>query len=163
MVTISAGILLYRHGEEGVEVLLVHPGGPFWTAKDQGAWSIPKGEVDRGESPFSAALRECREELGFRPSGPFCALEPVSQSARKTVIAWAVEGNFNPADLKSATFKLEWPPCSGRISEFPEVDRAEWFGLDEARVKMLPGQLPLLERLAEAVGGRTGTGPGRSG
>jgi predicted NUDIX family NTP pyrophosphohydrolase len=149
----SAGILLYRRVGPGVEVLLVHPGGPFWAKKDAGAWSIPKGEHDEDEDPLAVAEREYAEELGSPlPAGECIALGEIVQPSRKVVTGFAVEGDFDPATLKSNNFELEWPPKSGRKQSFPEVDRAGWFGLDEARQKILPGQTPFLDRLRERLG-----------
>jgi predicted NUDIX family NTP pyrophosphohydrolase len=148
----SAGLLLYRLGLEGLEVLLVHPGGPFWARKDDGAWSIPKGEFVDGENPLSAAQREFEEETGARPSGEFVQLAPLKQPGGKLVYAWAVGADFDTASLKSNTFSMEWPPRSGRHSEFPEVDRAAWFGMDEARRKILKGQAGFLDQVICLVG-----------
>jgi predicted NUDIX family NTP pyrophosphohydrolase len=148
----SAGILMYRRAGAALQVLLVHPGGPFWTRKDLGAWSIPKGEFEEGEEPLAAAKREFGEELGTKPDGGFVALGTVVQPSRKEVIAWAVEGDFAVAELKSNTFEMEWPPKSGTKRQFPEVDRAEWFGLTDARKKILPGQVEFIERLVAQVG-----------
>lgn len=142
----SAGLLCYRRDVDGLRVLLVHPGGPFWAAKDDGAWSIPKGEYD-DEAPEHAARREFEEETGFTVSGELIDLGSVRQTGGKRIDAWAFEGDFAPAALRSNTFTLEWPPRSGRHQAFPEVDRAEWFSLDEARRKMLKGQIALLDRL----------------
>jgi predicted NUDIX family NTP pyrophosphohydrolase len=145
--TESAGLLLY-HGRLGLlEVLLAHPGGPFWARKDAGAWTIPKGEVAPGEDPLAAARREFREETGFAPEGDPLALTPVKQRGGKLVRAWAVAGDWDPALLSSNTFTLEWPPQSGRMREFPEVDRAEWFEPAEARRRILPALIPLLDEL----------------
>ena len=143
----SAGILLYRRKSHGLEVLLVHPGGPLWAKKDEGAWSIPKGEIEPGEDPLAAARREFEEELGSPVSGEFIRLAPVRLASGKTVYAWAVEGDFDPATLTGGSFTMEWPPGSGRQQQFPEVDRAEWFTLDVAKRKINKGQLPLLEQL----------------
>lgn len=151
----SAGILLYRTGESGVEVLLVHPGGPFWARRDAGAWSIPKGEHASEESPWLAAVRELKEETGLDlpADGPRLELGEVRQAGGKRVVAFAVaDVAFDPADLRSNGFSIEWPPRSGRMAEFPEVDRAAWFALDVAGEKILAGQRPLLDRLAEALG-----------
>ena len=152
----SAGILMYRRTGSELEVLLVHPGGPFWAKKDLGAWSIPKGEFEEGEEPLAAAKRELCEELGTAPAGafldgPFLDLGTLVQPSRKEVIAWAVEGDFPVAALKSNTFEMEWPPRSGKKKRFPEVDRAEWFDLAEARRKILRGQVEFIERLLARV------------
>ncbi len=138
---------MYRRDGPELEVLLVHPGGPFWAKKDLGAWSIPKGEYAEGEEPLTAARREFREELGAEPDGAFVALGMLVQPSRKEVVAWAVEGDFPVADLKSNTFEMEWPPKSGKKRPFPEVDRAGWFRPDEARRKILPGQAAFIDRL----------------
>jgi predicted NUDIX family NTP pyrophosphohydrolase len=147
----SAGILLHRRGPGGArEVLLVHPGGPFWAKKDAGAWSIPKGEYDDGEDARAAALREFAEELGTPPpDGDLVDLGEVRQRGGKTVVAWALEGDADADAVRSNTFTMEWPPRSGSMREFPEIDRAGWFALDEAREKILPAQAPLLDRLDE--------------
>jgi predicted NUDIX family NTP pyrophosphohydrolase len=147
----SAGILLHRRGAGGAtEVLLVHPGGPFWAKKDAGAWSIPKGEYDDGEDARAAALREYEEELGAPPpDGDLVDLGEVRQKSGKVVSAWALEGDADADAIRSNTFTIEWPPRSGNTREFPEVDRAGWFGLDEAREKIVPAQAALLDRLAE--------------
>jgi predicted NUDIX family NTP pyrophosphohydrolase len=150
MPKISAGLLLFRWRARQLEVLLVHPGGPLWAHKDDGAWTIPKGLVEDGEDPLAAARREVEEETGARPAGDFLPLTPVRQSADKTVQAWAVESEFDPAALASNTFEMEWPPRSGRRGTFPEVDRAGWFTIEDARRKILRGQLPLLDELARA-------------
>jgi predicted NUDIX family NTP pyrophosphohydrolase len=147
---ISAGILLFRRNGDAVEVLLVHPGGPFWAKKDLGAWSIPKGLVEEGEEPLPCALRELEEELGSPfsfPAEELIELGSVRQKAGKLVHCWAAEGNFDPATLRSNTFSMEWPPRSGGQREFAEVDRAEWFGLEEARQKIIPAQGDFLDRL----------------
>ncbi|MGH8227681.1 MAG: NUDIX domain-containing protein [Steroidobacteraceae bacterium] len=145
----SAGILLYRSGPAGLEVFLVHPGGPFWARKDAGAWSIPKGEYAESEDPLAAAQREFREETGVSATGPFLALRPIVQRGGKQVLAWASRGDLDPAQLQSNTFSLEWPPGSGTSREFPEVDRGAWFSLAQARTRALPSQLALLDELAE--------------
>jgi predicted NUDIX family NTP pyrophosphohydrolase len=148
----SAGILLFRDGAEGVEVLLVHPGGPLWARRDRGAWSIPKGLCEEGEEPQAAALRELEEELGSAPAlGELLDLGTVRQRGGKVVAAWAARGDFDPATLRSMEFEMEWPPRSGRRERFPEVDRAAWFGLDEARERLLDAQDAFVERLAEMV------------
>jgi predicted NUDIX family NTP pyrophosphohydrolase len=142
----SAGILLYRRREE-LEVFLVHPGGPFWARKDLGAWTIPKGEVGEGEDPLAAARREFTEETGFTASGEFRSLKPLRQPSGKTIVAWAVEGDCDPAELRSNLFEMEWPPRSGKRKEFPEVDRGAWYPLAEARRRILTGQAPFLDEL----------------
>lgn len=143
----SAGILVYRLTGPAPEVFLVHPGGPYWVRKDDGAWTIPKGEIAEGEEPLAAAQREFQEETGFQISGAFRALGAFRQPSGKTVFAWAIEGNFIPGDLNSTTFSMEWPPRSGQVQDFPEVDRAGWFSRDEAERKILKGQAPMLEVL----------------
>jgi predicted NUDIX family NTP pyrophosphohydrolase len=147
----SAGILLYRRRHGAVEVLLVHPGGPFWARKDDGAWSIPKGEYGPGEDPLAAARREFEEETGARPEGEAMALGSFRQSPAKIVDAWAVEGEFDPAGLKSNLFTMEWPPRSGKMREVPEVDRAEWFTPDAASQKILKGQRAVLRALMQML------------
>jgi predicted NUDIX family NTP pyrophosphohydrolase len=144
----SAGILLFRRIGPEPEVLLVHPGGPFWKNKDDGAWSIPKGEYGQDEDPLAAAKRELEEETGLSPSGDFISLGEVRQSGGKTVTAWAVEGSCDAANIRSNTFSMPWPPGSKDLQEFPEVDRAEWFAMGIARRKILKGQTELPERLA---------------
>jgi predicted NUDIX family NTP pyrophosphohydrolase len=149
----SAGILLFRPAANAVEVLLVHPGGPFWAKKDAGAWSIPKGEVGDGEEPLACALRELTEELGSPfsfASEELVELGSVRQKGGKVVHCWAARGEFDPAELRSNTFTMEWPPRSGTEREFPEVDRAGWFDLALAREKINPAQAELLDRLAAA-------------
>lgn len=151
----SAGVLLFRRGGNGVEFLLAHPGGPFWAKKDEGAWSIPKGQIEEAEEPLECAIRELEEELGPTPEfdrEQLIELGSIRQRAGKTVEAWAAEAAFDPAALASNTFTMEWPPRSGREAEFPEVDRAEWFGLEAAREKILPAQAELLDRLLERLG-----------
>ncbi len=145
----SAGILLYRRAEAGMEVLLVHPGGPFWAKKDAGSWSIPKGEIADDEDAFAAAKREFAEETGFalRPGAEAIALGSFRQSSAKTVEVWAIEGDADPAKLVSNTFALEWPPRSGRYVDVPEVDRAAWFALPEAEKRLVKGQAPIIEAL----------------
>ena len=144
----SAGVLLYRRVGEALEVLLVHPGGPFWARKDEGAWSIPKGEFDAPEPAADAARREFAEETGVTLNGEFVALSPVRQPSGKIVHAFAVAGDLDPASIASNTFELEWPPRSGRTQSFPEIDRAAWFALDEARGKIIKGQRPILDDFA---------------
>jgi len=146
--TLSAGILAYRQGARGLEVLLVHPGGPFWRKKDGGAWSIPKGEMDVADAPEQVARREFAEELGPSASiGPLRSLGEIRQRGGKRVIAFAGEGHFDPAALISNTFDIEWPPRTGRLQSFPEIDRAEWLDIDLARTKMLSAQVELLDRV----------------
>jgi predicted NUDIX family NTP pyrophosphohydrolase len=143
----SAGLLLYRRTRPDPEVLLVHPGGPFWIRRDDGAWSIPKGLIEGDESALAAAKREFKEETGFLPRGPFIELGSFKQPSRKLIFAWAVEGEFDPHSLKCNSFSLEWPPKSGRMQEFPEVDRAAWFKASEAARKITKGQLPIIREL----------------
>lgn len=134
-----------------LEVLLAHPGGPFWARKDLGAWTIPKGEYT-DEDPLAAAQREFQEETGFAPEGPFIELATIKQKSGKVVSAWAFEADWDPARLVSNTFEMEWPKGSGRMQAFPEVERAAWFTIEEARQRMLPAQVPLLDRLMERLG-----------
>jgi predicted NUDIX family NTP pyrophosphohydrolase len=145
----SAGVLLFRRVGGEIEVLLAHPGGPFWKNKDDGAWSIPKGEYADGEDPLAAAKREFAEETGLIPSGDFVPLGEVRQPGGKVVSAWAVEGDFDTKLLRSNTFSMPWPPGSGKLQEFPEIDRAGWFALEIARRKILKGQAEVLDRLAQ--------------
>jgi predicted NUDIX family NTP pyrophosphohydrolase len=147
----SAGLLLFRDGAAGLEVLLVHPGGPFWARKDEGAWSIPKGEFADDEDPLAAAKREFEEEMGAPPVGEFLPLEPLRQPAGKLVFAWALRADFDTAQLNSNIFSMEWPPKSGKHQEFPEIDRAEWFGMEPARVKILKGQAAFLDQLLDRL------------
>jgi predicted NUDIX family NTP pyrophosphohydrolase len=147
----SAGLLLFRRHGGAVEVLLVHPGGPLWARKDEGAWSIPKGEVDEHEDALAAARREVEEETGARPSGPFISLSPVRQTGGKIVHVWAVESDFDPASLKSNLFEMEWPPKSGNRRSFPEVDRAGWFDLTTAARKILSSQAIVLKHLEQRL------------
>lgn len=149
----SAGILMYRYCASTLEIFLVHPGGPFWKNKDIGAWSIPKGEFDKGEDPLEAAKREFHEETGFAVNGSFIALGPVRQAGGKLVYAWATEGDCKAESIKSNSFTMEWPPRSGRRKEFPEVDRAGWFSVGLAREKILKGQLMLLDELQRKLKG----------
>jgi predicted NUDIX family NTP pyrophosphohydrolase len=147
MAKTSAGVLLYRRGADGVEVLIGHMGGPFWARKDAGGWSLPKGEYGEDEEAFAVALREFEEELGSPcPATEFAPLGEVKSSG-KVLTVWAAEGDLDAAACVSNTFELEWPPRSGRMQEFPEIDRAEWVGLDVAREKLVKGQLPFLDRL----------------
>ncbi|HLL29222.1 MAG TPA: NUDIX domain-containing protein [Xanthobacteraceae bacterium] len=143
----SAGILMYRRHHGAAEVLLVHPGGPFWKKKDDGAWTIPKGLVEAHEDALAAARREFQEETGAMPAGEFMPLGEFRQSSAKTISVWAVEGEFDPAALESNSFSLEWPPRSGRMQEFPEIDRAAWFLPAAARRKILKGQRAVLDAL----------------
>ena len=147
----SAGLLVYKKMDGQLLVFLVHPGGPFWTKKDLGAWSIPKGEFAENEDALAAARREFTEETGQAVTGRFRALTPCKQKGGKTVLAWAVEGEADET-IVSNTFEMEWPPKSGKKQHFPEVDRAAWFTLEEARKRINPGQLPLLEELANLAG-----------
>jgi predicted NUDIX family NTP pyrophosphohydrolase len=149
----SAGLLLYRFDDEGdVEILVVHPGGPFWAKKDEGAWSIPKGEYNLGEEPLSVAEREFEEEMGQTPPvGTRRDLGELDQSSAKRVHAWATEGDVDAQHITSNTFDIEWPPKSGTVVSFPEVDRAAWFSILEARVKLLPGQVGFLDRLIDSL------------
>ncbi len=144
---LSAGILLYRVIKGQLEVFLVHPGGPYWAKKDDGAWSIPKGEFTVGDDPLATAKREFQEETGSEVNGEFRVLSPLKQPSGKVVHAWAVEGNVDASSIKSNTFSVEWPPRSGVKQEFPEVDRGEWFTTPRAKKKLLPGQLGFLDEL----------------
>lgn len=154
----SAGILLHRVTGGAPEVLLVHPGGPFWARKDAGVWSIPKGEYDDDEDARACALREFEEEIGAAlPPSDLIELGSVRQKGGKVVTAWAAEGDLDPGSVQSNTFTMEWPPRSGRTAEFPEIDRAAWFGVDEAREKLVPAQTEFLDRLLERVAGGSGT------
>jgi predicted NUDIX family NTP pyrophosphohydrolase len=147
----SAGLLLYRQRRDSLEVFLVHPGGPFWAKKDLGAWSIPKGEYAENEDPLTAARREFQEETGFPAPGDCLELGQIKQAGGKLVSAWAAPGDCDPEKVVSNLCQIEWPPRSGRTLEIPEVDRAAWFTLDEARRRILPTQLPFLERLADSL------------
>jgi predicted NUDIX family NTP pyrophosphohydrolase len=155
----SAGILLFRRRQDGVEVLLVHPGGPFWAKKDEGAWSIPKGETETNEDPAVAAKREFLEETGAMIEGALLELGAFRQPSGKIVAAFASEGDFDPATLQSDVFAMEWPPRSGKTTEFPEVDRAAWFNLDAALAKILKGQRPILAALRDRLDGKGDAGP----
>jgi len=148
----SAGIFMYRFREMKLQVFLVHPGGPFWSRKDKAAWSIPKGEFDDLEAPLEAAKREFQEETGISVTGDFIDLGEVKQPGRKIIYVWAVEGDCDPAAIKSNTFEMQWPPKSGKYKSFPEVDRAGWFSLGAAREKLHKGQVVLIDRLAEKLG-----------
>jgi predicted NUDIX family NTP pyrophosphohydrolase len=149
MPKVSAGLVMYRKSESLLEVFLVHPGGPFWAKKEEGAWTIPKGLIEEGEDKLEAAKREFAEETSIFPSGPFIYLGEIRQKSGKQVFAWAFEGNRDPRPIKSNTFTLEWPPKSGRISEFPEIDQGEFFAIAEARRKINPQQAEFINRLAE--------------
>jgi len=143
----TAGILVYRRGESGVEVFLAHPGGPFWAKKDLAAWSIPKGEFLDPESPLDAAKREFAEEIGQSVEGQFLALTPCKPPGGKVIHAFAVEGEVDAAKVQSNLFEMEWPPHSGKMQSFPEVDRGAWFAIDDARKRLHKGQLPILDEL----------------
>ncbi|MDB5286341.1 MAG: hypothetical protein JWR05_1290 [Mucilaginibacter sp.] len=147
----SAGILLYRMTDKQLQVFLVHPGGPFFRKKDEGAWSIPKGEYVDGEDPLAAAQREFEEETGQTIRGNFIKLQPVKQKSGKVVQAWAVEGDIDHDAIKSNLFEIEWPPKSGKRVSFPEIDRAGWFTIDIAKQKIIPGQLGLIEELEKLI------------
>lgn len=150
----SAGVLLFRRSGDATEFLLVHPGGPFWANKDAGAWTIPKGQIEEAEEPRACAIRELEEELGPAPAldpEELIELGSIRQRAGKVVEAWAAEAEFDPETLDSNVFTMEWPPRSGKQVEFPEVDRAEWFGPEAAREKILPAQAELLDRLLERL------------
>ena len=147
----SAGLLLYRRRNQQLEVFLVHPGGPFWAKKDLTSWSLPKGEYADIEDPLTVAKREFEEETGSVIDGTFLDLQQHQQAGGKIVSIWAIEGDCDPAKMRSNTFQMEWPPRSGKITEFPEVDRWEWFSLEEAVKRILPGQSIFLERLRQAL------------
>lgn len=148
---ISAGLLLFRRGSDGVEVFLAHPGGPFWRRRDQGAWTIPKGIIEAGEDPLEAARREFEEETGIEPTGPFLPLGSIRQKAGKTVHAWAWEGDADPAAIRSNEMEVEWPRGSGRWQSYPEVDRCGWFPPAAARQKINAAQAELIDRLLEQL------------
>lgn len=150
----SAGILAFIEDVDEIRYLLVHPGGPFYKSKDKGAWSIPKGEYLEGEDVLAAAIREFEEELGINVDGDFLPLNPVKQKSGKTVTAWAIKVQQRLSLIYSNTFSMEWPPHSGKMQEFPEVDKAEWFTYDEAVEKLLPAQLPMLQQLAQTIKGK---------
>jgi predicted NUDIX family NTP pyrophosphohydrolase len=148
----SAGLLMYRNGREGLEVFLVHPGGPFWAKRDAGSWSIPKGEYSTGEDPFEVARREFHEETGFQAAGKeFFPLTPRKQPSGKTIAAWAFEGDGDASAVKSNTFTIEWPPRSGKQQEFPEVDRGGWFSIPVAREKIIKGQEGFIDELHQIL------------
>jgi predicted NUDIX family NTP pyrophosphohydrolase len=148
MPRLSAGLLLFRRHPTGLQFLLAHPGGPFWKNKDHGSWTIPKGEPNPNEDLLDAAKREFAEETGFTPQGKFIELTPIQQKSGKIVHAWAIEGDLDPTPIKSNTCKIEWPPKSGKQIEIPEIDRAEFFDLKTAKLKINPAQIPLLDQLA---------------
>jgi predicted NUDIX family NTP pyrophosphohydrolase len=164
MAKISAGILLFRRRHAGLEVMLAHPGGPFWARKDAGAWSIPKGLADEGEDLLAAAKREFFEETAMAVEGELIDLGAHKQPGGKTIVAWACESDFDTTALKSNTFALEWPPRSGRTAEFPEVDRAAWYSIDEALAKINKGQRPIIAALVKRLDadGRAGALDARS-
>ncbi|HEU4859401.1 MAG TPA: NUDIX domain-containing protein [Chitinophagaceae bacterium] len=147
----SAGIVLYRLQNNSIEVFLVHPGGPYWSKKDEGAWSIPKGEFNDNEEPLAAAKREFQEETGIQISGEFIQLNPVKQKGGKMVYAWAVEGDIDPAKIKSNSFEIEWPPRSGRMKSFPEIDKAAWFHVSDAQKKIIEAQSALIKELESKI------------
>ena len=155
MPKISSGLLMYRLRDGKAQVLLVHPGGPFWQKKDDGAWTIPKGEVAEGEDLLEAARREFEEETGHKPTGDFIPLNPVKQKGGKIVYAWAVEGDIDTAAITSNTFTMEWPPKSGKTAEFPEIDRAAFFDLQTAARKINPAQADLLIQLGKVLAKKT--------
>jgi predicted NUDIX family NTP pyrophosphohydrolase len=151
----SAGLLLFRLRDGHLEIFLVHPGGPLWARKDLGAWSIPKGRIEDGENALDAAQREFEEETGLKPEGAFVPLTPVTQRGGKVVYGWAFEGDCDPGTVSSNTFTMEWPPRSGRMQQFPEVDRACFFDVEEARTKINPAQAQFLEELERLLQSRS--------
>jgi predicted NUDIX family NTP pyrophosphohydrolase len=151
--SVSAGLLLYRRAGGRLEVFLAHPGGPFWQRKDTGAWTIPKGAIEPGESPLAAACREFQEETGLAPQGPFLELGSIRQKAGKVIHAWAWEGDADPAAIRSNSMETEWPRGSGRMISFPEVDRCAWFEPAAARIRINPAQAELIDRLESALAG----------
>jgi len=155
MVKKSAGLLMYRFKDGVLQVFLVHPGGPYWSNKDDGAWSIPKGIIDPGEDPLSAANREFQEETGISPDGTFIALTPLKQPSGKIIYAWAFEGECDPAIIRSNTFSMEWPPHSGEMREFYEIDRGQWFPSDVAKTKIIKGQRGFIEELERLLASGT--------
>jgi predicted NUDIX family NTP pyrophosphohydrolase len=150
----SAGLLMFRRLGGAVEVLLAHPGGPFWSRRDAASWTLPKGEIDEGEDPLAAARREFQEETGFPSTPPFLPLGELKQKSGKRITAWAFDGDADPLRLVSNPFEMEWPPRSGRMQSFPEIDRVAWFGPEDARTKVLPGQAPFLDALEALLAGR---------
>lgn len=151
MPKISAGLLVYRDLNQRLEVLLVHLGGPYWQRKDNGAWTIPRGEVEAGEDLLAAAIREFTEETGWQPHGPYLSLGEVRGRSGKTIHAWAFRGSYDPASIRSNLFEIEWPPRSGRRQQFPEIDRAGFFVIPEAQTKLIRSELPFLNRLVEQL------------
>jgi predicted NUDIX family NTP pyrophosphohydrolase len=149
MPKVSAGLLMFREREGTLEVLLAHPGGPYFRNRDEGSWTIPKGIVERGEEPLDAARREFEEETGFTPCEPYVPLGSIQQKGGKIVQAWGFEGDCDPGALRSNTFEVEWPPRSGQVQEYPEIDRAEFFTVPAARIKINPAQCALIDRLEE--------------
>lgn len=147
----SAGILLFRFVNQHSEILLFHPGGPYWAKKDKGVWSIPKGLLKENEEPIQAAERELKEETGIDIKGDLIQLKPIKQKNNKIVFAWALEQDFNPTDMKSNFFEMEWPPHSGEKKQFPEMDRGAWFSIEEAKVKILAAQLPFIAELEKMI------------
>jgi predicted NUDIX family NTP pyrophosphohydrolase len=152
MPKLSAGLLMFRRRGQSIELLLVHPGGPFWAKKDKGAWSIPKGEYTPDADPLQAARREFQEETAIEPTGEFFDLDPIRQPSGKVIRVWVFEGNCDPSKIRSNTFSIEWPKGSGTMKDFPEIDRAEWFGLENAQEKIIGGQRGFLKQLAEILG-----------
>jgi predicted NUDIX family NTP pyrophosphohydrolase len=152
MAKLSAGLLMYRWRDGDLEVFIVHPGGPFWARKDDGAWSVPKGEYAEGDDPLATALREFSEETGFAVSGELLPLTDIKQPSGKRIKAWALEGDCDATQVKSNLFSMEWPPKSGKTQEFPEVDRAAWFPIETARLKLLKGHVGFLDELAAKLG-----------
>lgn len=148
---VSAGLLMFKRSDSRVDVFLVHPGGPFWQKKDQGSWSIPKGEYTEGEDPLEAAKREFEEETSMKPEGEFVSLDDIKQPSGKIITAWAFEGDCSPEEIRSNVFSMEWPPKSGQMKEFPEVDRGAWFSLDDARDRIQKGQIGFLDRLGSRI------------
>jgi len=151
MAKMSAGLVMYRYRDAKLEVFLVHPGGPFWSKKDDGVWSIPKGEYTADEKPFEVAKREFKEETGYEAEGKFIQLSPIKQPGGKIVTAWAFEGDCDAGEIKSNTFSMEWPPRSGKKAEFPEVDRAAWFPIAVAKIKLLKGQIGFIDQLCKTL------------
>ena len=150
----SAGLLLYKFKNKTTEYFLVHPGGPFWSKKDIGTWSIPKGEIEDGENPFLAAIREMKEETGITidlPKEKFIQLSEVKQNSGKIVLSWAAEADFETEEIKSNLFEMEWPPKSGKNQLFPEVDKGGWFTFQEAKIKIVPGQVPIIEEVEQKI------------